>query len=441
MRKIGRRKTHEEFVRQLTEVNSDIKILGTYFDSREKIELECLICGHKWKTMPSHALQGKGCPECARNRITKTHEQFVEELNKINQNIICLDKYINMKTKIKFKCLTCKHIWQTTPSHVLRGQGCPECALGKTRKTNDEFINELKLINPKIKVHEKYINNHTKLLCECLIDGNIWYASPNSLLTNHGCPECWKKSKILEEGQFFKLAEENCPDIKILSSYTKASDNYLCECKVCGHKWTISGTHIIQGKTGCRECYRKNKRLTNDEFIERLSKITNLIIPLDEYFDSNTKIKFKCKVCDHVWDAAPFSILSGNGCPECKYSSGEQKIKEVLNKYNISYIPQKTFNDLKGLGGKCLSYDFYLPQYNLLIEFQGKQHECPIEYFGGEEKFKIQQEHDKRKKEYTKLHKINLIEIWYYDIDNIEEILNKTINNLNLESVETVIPA
>ena len=192
VRKIGRRKTHEEFVRQLTEVNSDIKILGTYFDSREKIELECLICGQKWKTMPGHALQGKGCPECARNRITKTHEQFVEELNKINQNIICLDKYINMKTKIKFKCLTCKHIWQTTPSHVLRGQGCPECALGKTRKTNDEFVNELKLINPKIKVLEKYINNHTKLLCKCLIDGNKWYASPNSLLTNHGCPECWK---------------------------------------------------------------------------------------------------------------------------------------------------------------------------------------------------------------------------------------------------------
>lgn len=90
-----------------------------------------------------------------------------------------------------------------------------------------------------------------------------------------------------------------------------------------------------------------------------------------------------------------------------------------------------------GVNGKKLSYDFYLPQYNLLIEFQGKQHEQPIEYFGGEEKFKTQQEHDKRKREYAKLHNINLLEIWHYDINNIEKILTETLNNLKLKTVET----
>ena len=56
---------------------------------------------------------------------------------------------------------------------------------------------------------------------------------------------------------------------------------------------------------------------------------------------------------------------------------------------------------------------------------EGGQHEKPIDLFGGEEQFKIQQEHDKRKKEYAKLHNIKLLEIWYYDFDNITEILNK----------------
>ena len=88
-----------------------------------------------------------------------------------------------------------------------------------------------------------------------------------------------------------------------------------------------------------------------------------------------------------------------------------------------------------------LSYDFYLPIYNLLIEFQGIQHEQPIEYFGGEEQFEIQQEHDKRKREYAKQNNINLLEIWYYDIDNIEEILTNTLNNLKLESLETATSA
>ena len=90
-----------------------------------------------------------------------------------------------------------------------------------------------------------------------------------------------------------------------------------------------------------------------------------------------------------------------------------------------------------GVNGKKLSYDFYLPQYNLLIEFQGEQHEQPIEHFGGEEQFKIQQEHDRRKREYAKLHNINLLEIWYYDINNIKKILTETLNNLKLKTVET----
>ena len=59
-------------------------------------------------------------------------------------------------------------------------------------------------------------------------------------------------------------------------------------------------------------------------------------------------------------------------------------------------------------------------------------------FFGGEKQFEIQQEHDKRKQEYAKAHDIKLLEIWYYDNDNIEEILNKELNNLKLESVETV---
>lgn len=80
-----------------------------------------------------------------------------------------------------------------------------------------------------------------------------------------------------------------------------------------------------------------------------------------------------------------------------------------------------------GDNGK-LSYDFYLKDYDLLIEIQGLQHYKPVELFGGEEQFKIQQEHDKRKREYAKSHNIELLEIWYWDKDNIEEILSKKLN-------------
>ena len=94
-------------------------------------------------------------------------------------------------------------------------------------------------------------------------------------------------------------------------------------------------------------------------------------------------------------------------------------------KKNIDFELHKTYADLKGVNDGLLSYDFYLPKYNLLIEAQGQQHEHPIDYFGGDEPFKIQQEHDRRKRNYAKEYNIELLEIWYYDIDNIEKILDK----------------
>ena len=78
-----------------------------------------------------------------------------------------------------------------------------------------------------------------------------------------------------------------------------------------------------------------------------------------------------------------------------------------------------------------MSYDFYLPQYNLLIEYQGIQHEEFIEEF---HKFKrgfiIQKEHDRRKEKYAKDNNIELLKIWYYDYENIEEILLKALDNI-----------
>ena len=114
-------------------------------------------------------------------------------------------------------------------------------------------------------------------------------------------------------------------------------------------------------------------------------------------------------------------------CPYCHIAKGEDKITHYLLDNNIQFKPQKSYDDLHGVNGGNLSYDFYLPEFNLLIEYQGEQHEHPIEYFGGKEKFICQQEHDRRKREYAQSHGIELLEIWYYDFNNIEDILNNKI--------------
>ena len=109
----------------------------------------------------------------------------------------------------------------------------------------------------------------------------------------------------------------------------------------------------------------------------------------------------------------------------CLRSGGEYNIIQWLEKNNIEYESQKKFPNLVGINGGNLSYDFYLPTYNLLIEAQGQQHITPKELFGGEEQFQKQQEHDKRKRDYAEANGYKLLEIWYYDYDRIEEILNR----------------
>ena len=152
---------------------------------------------------------------------------------------------------------------------------------------------------------------------------------------------------------------------------------------------------------------------------------------LSEYTGMHNLVDCKCKICGHIWNTEPRNIISNrkNGCPKCKNSKGEKKIENWLINNNIYYISQKTFQDLIGLKGGKLSYDFYLPNENILIEYQGQQHEKPVSFYNklSEENtiiaFGNQQEHDRRKREYAKLHNIKLLEIWYYDFKNIEDIL------------------
>ena len=153
----------------------------------------------------------------------------------------------------------------------------------------------------------------------------------------------------------------------------------------------------------------------------------NNISPFRVAPNSGKKFKFICPNCDYEWSTRPADINNGKGCPQCSSSKGEKEITKWLRLNNIEFIQQKEFDGLTGLGGKNLSYDFYLSDYNLLIEYQGEFHDGSTTNQTQEE-FKKQQEHDKRKRDYAKDNEIGLLEIWYWDFDNIEEILKKELN-------------
>ena len=89
-----------------------------------------------------------------------------------------------------------------------------------------------------------------------------------------------------------------------------------------------------------------------------------------------------------------------------------------MKKNDLSYVHDKSFDDLRGMGGGQLAYDFYIKKTNILIEYQGKQHYKEVY---GKEVLERQKEHDRRKREYAKQRGYHLIEI-HYKYDTYEKI-------------------
>lgn len=109
------------------------------------------------------------------------------------------------------------------------------------------------------------------------------------------------------------------------------------------------------------------------------------------------------------------------GCPRCQNSKGEDRIEYLLNLLKIKFIRNKKFKSCKNK--RVLPFDFYLPDFNLCIEYDGIQHYESIEIFGGDDKLKYQKLLDNIKNEWCINNNIDLLRISYKNYDDIENIL------------------
>ena len=306
--------------------------------------------------------------------------------------------------------------------------------------SKEEFIKRLYKINRNVAVIGYFKNMTTKILCKCLVDdcNHQWSVTPHKLLCGDGCPMCGKKSRIIKQtksyDQFVKEVKQIHSNIEIIGKYKNSTTKIQCICIKHNHKFEMLPSNILKGE-GCSICSTQrraeSRRKKHDQFVSQMQNINPNIMIIDEYKGSKIKIKCKCLIDNNIFYAQPSNLLSGCGCPVCKISKGEKNISNLLCQYNIKYISQYRFDDCKYI--RPLPFDFYLPEYNMCIEYDGVQHYAPVRFGNttsesSKQKLASQQKKDEIKNTYCQTNNIKLLRIPYWEFDNIEHILKDALS-------------
>lgn len=235
----------------------------------------------------------------------------------------------------------------------------------------------------------KYILSNKKVIITCPIHGDF-KQKPNGHLDGKGCINC-KIEKIanikrtdvdsfISESDKVHNNKYSYSKVEYKNRFTKVK----ITCPIHGDFEQVPGDHL-NGR-GCRLCgvenSAKSRSLTTDEFIQKAKQVHGDKYDYSkvDYINSLTELIIICS--DHgQFKQKPYSHLYGNGCKKCTQSKGENLISNILKNNNINFEIEYKIPGIKEKYNKEYEYDFYLPDYNLLIEFHGIQHFEYNKYF------------------------------------------------------------
>lgn len=338
------------------------------------------------------------------NKDIFIEKSIVVHNNKYNYDVV---EYKNVRTKIKIICPV-HGIFEQLPWVHMKGNGCSNC----------QNLSKVDFVKKSIEIHgEKYnydlsdlINNKTKVKIICYIHG-IFEQTPNNHLSGSGCSKCFnerKKSNTFEFINKSKLIHNdlyNYESVKYLNNKTKVDI-------ICKEHGVFKQTpiHHLNGH-GCPKCVRI---INTDNFIDKSIMAHGDLFDysMTAYSGHGNKVDIICKK-HGKFSQSPMSHLRGIGCPKCSSSKGEKIILNFLTSQKIEYVHQKKFKNCKNKNN--LLFDFYLPNYNICIEYNGIQHYKEVEHFGGLESLNMTVNNDNIKKDFCKNNNIKLLIISYED--------------------------
>ena len=371
----------------------------------------------------------------------KTTEQFIQESKNKFGNKYNYSKtiYINAITEVCIICPEHGEFWQIPRTHLRSSQGCPECARKYKNYTTDSFIKKANEIHNNKYTYNKTIYNggRNNVVITCPIHGDF-EQKPIYHLQGHGCSKCGKVYQY-NSREFIEKAKSIHGDKYNYNNVNYVNTSTLIDiiCPTHG-KFSQTPECHLRGQ-GCPKCgkekVKKELSLTSIQFIEKAHKVHGDKYDYSKviYINNKTPVIITCPIHGD-FEQRPDSHLNNRGCSKCEHSKGEMEIELYLKQNNINFIPQHKIPIDKSINSSGIAkIDFYLPNYNLFIEYNGEQHYVPIDYFGGQITFEHQQERDQYVRNYCKENNIKLLEIRYDE--DIEKILYENLNDDCTQSI------
>ena len=335
--------------------------------------------------------------------LNKIKEKYPENFSKYDYSL--LPNEFRSVDKLPIECLIHGVFRQIATVHIC-GKGCPKC--GTVRRIQLSTLSTEKFIIKANNVHNNfyiyprtdYTGNKNKVIITCPIHGDF-LQTPNNHLTGQSCPRCSRDSLSFTTEEFIKKAVDihgndyTYPRTK----YTGSNNKVIINCPIHGAFEQKAASHL-EGKK-CKKCSNNllsiNTRSTLKEFIRKARLIHDDKYDYSKviYVNKRTKIIIVCPTHGEFLQT-PEGHLNSRGCYRCSESHGEKHISTILNKYNIRYIREYKIPEYR------YKYDFYLPDYDIYIEYHGEQHYKENKFFGGKKALKYIQRNDKTKIELIK---------------------------------------
>ena len=171
---------------------------------------------------------------------------------------------------------------------------------------------------------------------------------------------------------------------------------WICNCECGKTDIVILGSQLRSGKTKSCGCYQK-EQTAKASMIDLTGQIVGNFLILNSAGTGNGGHTWHCKclLCNNedVFITTP-NLKKQYSCGCTIESKGERKIKTILENNKIDFIQEKRFSNCKFLDTNHLArFDFFLPDFNCVIEYDGRQH-----FIQGKGSFDNQEKYEKNKR-------------------------------------------